>query len=40
MANTSDYIAHQHRSAWTFELGLRAHSDLAWWNHASNPDLK
>ena len=23
-----------------FEMDLRAHSDLAWWNHASNPDLK
>jgi NAD(P)-dependent dehydrogenase (short-subunit alcohol dehydrogenase family) len=23
-----------------FEMGLRAHSDLAWWNHAANPDLK
>jgi NAD(P)-dependent dehydrogenase (short-subunit alcohol dehydrogenase family) len=40
VANTYFYLAHQHRSAWTFELDLRAHSDLAWWNHASNPDLK
>jgi NAD(P)-dependent dehydrogenase (short-subunit alcohol dehydrogenase family) len=40
MANTYYHIAHQHRSAWTFELDLRAHSDLAWWNHASNADLK
>lgn len=40
MANTYYHLAHQHRSAWTFELDLRAHSDLAWWNHASNPDLK
>jgi NAD(P)-dependent dehydrogenase (short-subunit alcohol dehydrogenase family) len=40
VANTYFYIAHQHRSAWTFELDLRAHSDLAWWNHAGNPDLK
>jgi NAD(P)-dependent dehydrogenase (short-subunit alcohol dehydrogenase family) len=40
MANTYYHIAHQHRSAWTFELDLRAHSDLAWWNHAGNPDLK
>ena len=23
-----------------FELDLRAHSDLAWWNHAGSPDLK
>lgn len=35
VANTYFYISHQHRSAWTFELDLRAHSDLAWWNHAS-----
>ena len=27
-------VAHQHRSAWTDELDLRAFSDLAWWNHA------
>lgn len=40
VANTYFYLAHQHRSAWTFELDLRAHSDLAWWNHASSPDLK
>jgi NAD(P)-dependent dehydrogenase (short-subunit alcohol dehydrogenase family) len=40
MANTYYHIAHQHRSAWTFELDLRAHTDLAWWNHASNADLK
>jgi NAD(P)-dependent dehydrogenase (short-subunit alcohol dehydrogenase family) len=40
MANTYYHIAHQHRSAWTFELDLRAHTDLAWWNHASNVDLK
>ena len=40
MANTYFYLAHQHRSAWTFELDLRDHSDLAWWNHAPNPDLK
>lgn len=40
VANTYFYLAHQHRSAWTFELDLRAHSDLAWWNHAGNPDLK
>ena len=35
IANTYYYLAHQHRSAWTFELDLRAHSDLAWWNHQS-----
>jgi len=40
IAETYFHLAHQHRSAWTFELDLRAHSDLAWWNHASNPDLK
>ncbi len=40
VAETYFHLAHQHRSAWTFELDLRAHSDLAWWNHASNPDLK
>jgi NAD(P)-dependent dehydrogenase (short-subunit alcohol dehydrogenase family) len=37
VANTYFYLAHQHRSAWTHELDLRAYSDLAWWNHASNP---
>jgi NAD(P)-dependent dehydrogenase (short-subunit alcohol dehydrogenase family) len=37
IANTYFHLAHQHRSAWTHELDLRAHSDLAWWNHASNP---
>ena len=40
VAQTYYHLAHQHRSAWTFELDLRAHSDLAWWNHAANPDLK
>ena len=34
MAETYYHIAHQHRSAWTHELDLRAFSDLAWWNHA------
>lgn len=38
VANTYWHLAHQHRSAWTFELDLRAHSDLAWWNHAHTPD--
>lgn len=33
MAETYYHIAHQHRSAWTHELDLRAFSDLAWWNH-------
>lgn len=40
VANTYYHLAHQHRSAWTFELDLRAHSDVAWWNNAGNPDLK
>jgi len=40
VANTYYHLAHQHRSAWTFELDLRAHSDLAWWNHAHDPELK
>jgi NAD(P)-dependent dehydrogenase (short-subunit alcohol dehydrogenase family) len=35
IANTYFYLAHQHRSAWTHELDLRAFSDLAWWNHAA-----
>jgi len=34
IAETYYQLAIQHRSAWTFELDLRAHSDLAWWNHA------
>lgn len=34
MAETYFHVAHQHRSAWTHELDLRAFSDLAWWNHA------
>ncbi len=34
IAETYYHIAHQHRSAWTHELDMRAHSDLAWWNHA------
>ena len=37
VANTYFHVAHQHRSAWTHELDLRAYSDLAWWNHPSNP---
>jgi hypothetical protein len=36
IANTYFHLAHQHRSAWTHELDLRAHSDLAWWNHAAS----
>ena len=34
IANTYYHLATQHRSAWTYELDLRAHSDMAWWNHA------
>lgn len=36
VADTYYHLAHQHRSAWTHELDLRPHSDLAWWNHAGN----
>ena len=34
IADTYLHLAQQHRSAWTHELDLRAHSDLAWWNHS------
>ena len=40
VANTYHHIAHQHRSAWTFDMDLRTHSDLAWWNQSSQIDLK
>ena len=33
LADTYFHVAQQHRSAWTHELDLRAHSDLAWWDH-------
>lgn len=33
VAETYLHLARQHRSTWTFELDLRAHSDRAWWNH-------
>ena len=33
IADTYYHIAQQHRSAWTFELDMRAFSDRAWWNH-------
>ena len=36
IANTYFHVAHQHRSAWSHELDLRAFSDLAWWNHATS----
>ncbi|MEM8561579.1 MAG: SDR family NAD(P)-dependent oxidoreductase [Pseudomonadota bacterium] len=39
MAETYYHLAHQHRSAWTHELDLRAFSDLAWWNHAPKEQL-
>ncbi len=32
VAETYFHLAHQHRSAWTHELDLRAFSDLPWWN--------
>ena len=35
IAETYFHVAHQHRSAWTHELDLRAFTDLAWWNHAT-----
>ena len=34
IAETYLHVARQHRSCWTHELDLRAHSDTAWWNHA------
>ncbi|MEP5118009.1 MAG: SDR family NAD(P)-dependent oxidoreductase, partial [Marinomonas sp.] len=33
IADTYFHVAHQHRSAWTFELDMRAFTDNAWWNH-------
>lgn len=33
IAETYYHVAHQHRSAWTHELDLRAYSDRPWWNH-------
>ena len=33
IANTYFHLAHQHRSAWTFEIDMRAFSDRPWWNH-------
>ncbi|WP_417514469.1 SDR family NAD(P)-dependent oxidoreductase [Minwuia sp.] len=33
VAETYWHLAQQHRSAWTHELDLRAHSDRPWWNH-------
>jgi NAD(P)-dependent dehydrogenase (short-subunit alcohol dehydrogenase family) len=33
VAETYYHLAHQHRSAWTHEIDLRAFSDRPWWNH-------
>ena len=33
IAETYFHVAQQHRSAWTFEIDLRAFSDRPWWNH-------
>jgi len=33
IAETYYHLAHQHRSAWTHEIDLRAFSDTPWWNH-------
>jgi len=33
IANTYFHLAQQHRSAWTFEIDMRAFSDRPWWNH-------
>jgi len=33
IADTYFHVAQQHRSAWTFEIDMRAFSDRAWWNH-------
>lgn len=33
IAETFYHVAHQHRSAWTHELDLRAYLDQPWWNH-------
>ena len=33
VANTYFHISQQHRSAWTFEVDMRAFSDRPWWNH-------
>ena len=34
IAETYFHLAHQHRSAWTHEIDLRAYNDLPWWNTA------
>jgi len=33
IADTYFFVAQQHRSAWTFEIDMRAFSDRAWCNH-------
>ncbi|MDA1074308.1 MAG: SDR family NAD(P)-dependent oxidoreductase [Proteobacteria bacterium] len=33
IADTYYHLAQQHRSAWTFEIDMRAFSDRPWWNH-------
>ena len=33
IAETYLHLARQHRSAWTFEIDLRAFSDSPWWNN-------
>ncbi len=33
LAETYFHLAHQHRSAWTHEIDIRAFSDRPWWNH-------
>jgi NAD(P)-dependent dehydrogenase (short-subunit alcohol dehydrogenase family) len=33
IAETYFHVAHQHRSAWTHEIDMRAYSDSPWWNN-------
>ncbi len=35
IAETYYHLAHQHPSAWTFEIDLRPHSAVPWWNHVT-----
>ena len=35
VADTYFHLAQQHRSTWTHEIDIRAHSDLPWWNNAN-----
>lgn len=39
LAETYLHLARQHRSTWTHELDIRAHTDLAWWNHRGGQDF-